>query len=420
MLICLQCSNAFVFSQEVTFSMQADMRGKRLSSNVHISKDHNILKSACIFGANNSGKTCLIRVLRTVRDVIMGLPVGISPNLYTTDPVVAISCIFLSNGNEWEYAFKYDTKKREFVYESLVKITYDAYHNGKSTSYFCRDFATADFTCRDDKLRPTLPLLGKSAILIHLIDTATLPYLKEAKDALLHFAESLVIIDMNNIPLQKTIEMLKKHDPAQEEIVKIIKDADLDLDDIRYVDTKQVQVKALQTHPVEDPTEDVLAMKIKQNVEDSLRLTSVYKGHPVPSLFYDSTGTKKMTALAGYIVDALRKGQTLVVDELDSSLHFKLTRAIVALFNNELNTKAQLVFTAHDVSLMDCKKLFRKEQIWFVHKEKDGACVYPLSCFTAEDGVRGTSDIIEKYKRGVLGALPSPDLFDVLLHGTGS
>ena len=77
-------------------------------------------------------------------------------------------------------------------------------------------------------------------------------------------------------------------------------------------------------------------------------------------MFYDSTGTKKISALASYIMDALRKGQTLVVDELDSSIHFKLTRAIVSLFNNELNENAQLIFTTHDVSLMDCKKTIQK------------------------------------------------------------
>lgn len=114
-------------------------------------------------------------------------------------------------------------------------------------------------------------------------------------------------------------------------------------------------------------------------------------------------------------MDALRKGQTLVVDELDSSIHFKLTRAIVSLFNNELNENAQLIFTTHDVSLMDCKKLFRKEQIWFVYKDKDGAILYPLSIFTAEQGVRDTTDIIEKYKKGVLSALPNPDLLQTLM-----
>ena len=88
------------------------------------------------------------------------------------------------------------------------------------------------------------------------------------------------------------------------------------------------------------------------------------------------------------------------MDELDSSIHFKLTRAIVAMFNNELNTSAQMIFTVHDINLMDCKKMFRKEQIWFVHKDDTGIYVYSLAEFTAQQGVRDTTDIMEKYRKG--------------------
>lgn len=148
---------------------------------------------------------------------------------------------------------------------------------------------------------------------------------------------------------------------------------------------------------------------------DKIRLVSTYKGVPVPSLLFDSTGTKKMAALASYVIDALEDGRILVIDELDSSLHFKLTRAIVSMFNNELNNDSQLIFTVHDINLMDCKRLFRKEQIWFVDKDDAGVYVYSLADFTAEDGVRDTSDIIEKYRRGAFAALPEPELINTLL-----
>ena len=105
----------------------------------------------------------------------------------------------------------------------------------------------------------------------------------------------------------------------------------------------------------------------------------------------------------------------MVIDELDNSLHFKLTRAIVALFNNELNTEAQLICTVHDVSLLDCQNLFRKDQIWVAHKDRDNAYLYSLTEFTSEkDGVRGVSDLIDRYRMGVFGALPEPDLFKTL------
>lgn len=69
---------------------------------------------------------------------------------------------------------------------------------------------------------------------------------------------------------------------------------------------------------------------------------------------------------------------------------------------------------------MDCKRLFRKEQIWFVDKDKNGVYVYSLADFTAENGVRDTSDIIEKYRKGAFAALPEPDLINSLLSIKGN
>ena len=91
-------------------------------------------------------------------------------------------------------------------------------------------------------------------------------------------------------------------------------------------------------HGDEKPDEKVL--DIPENIMDQIRLVSTYKGVHVPSMMFDSTGTKKIAAIASYVIEALEQGRILVVDELDSSIHFKLTRAIVAMFNNELNTSA--------------------------------------------------------------------------------
>jgi AAA15 family ATPase/GTPase len=71
---------------------------------------------------------------------------------------------------------------------------------------------------------------------------------------------------------------------------------------------------------------------------------SVYRGISVPSVLFDSVGSKKIEAFVGYIIEALKNGKILIIDELDSSLHFKLTRAIVAMFNNDSNNRAQLIF----------------------------------------------------------------------------
>lgn len=411
MLVSLKFNNAYIFSKETNFSLKADMRNKRLSSNVIETSVDSVLKSACIYGSNNSGKTCLVRIIRAVWSVILSQPDDVIPNLFSNNSVVSISCVFIQDEKEWEYSFSLDTKTMEFIFERFARIDYDQYRNAKEIVYFERDFINQKFYTKDVSLQPSIQLMGRKNILIHVVDVATLPYLKEARNVLMNFANRIVIVDMNNIPLDNTIMMLKNHNSLQKDIVSFIKNADLDLEDFKY-EENNLPFKL----PEQKPSEDVIAMQIKQSFEDTLRLTSVYKGVPLPSLLFDSTGTKKIAALASYVVSALKNGLILVVDELDSSIHFKLTRSIVSMFNNELNDKAQLIFTAHDVSLMDCKKLFRKEQIWFVHKDEDGVYLYSLADFTAKDGVRDTTDIIEKYNRGVLGAIPDPDMIETLLQ----
>lgn len=411
MLVSLKFNNAYIFSQETSFSLKADMRNKRLSSNVIETSVDSVLKSACIYGSNNSGKTCLVRIIRALWSVILSQPGDVTPNLFSNNSVVSISCVFIQDEKEWEYSFSLDTKTMEFIFERFTRIDYDQYRNSKEIVYFERDFINQKFYTKDASLQPSIHLMGRKNILIHVVDVATLPYLEEARNVLMNFANKIVIVDMNNIPLDNTIMMLKNHDSLQKDIVSFIKNADLDLEDFKY-EEKNLPFNL----PEQKPSEDVIAMQIKQSFEDTLRLTSVYKGVPLPSLLFDSTGTKKIAALASYVVSALKNGLILVVDELDSSIHFKLTRSIVSMFNNELNDKAQLIFTAHDVSLMDCKKLFRKEQIWFVHKDEEGVYLYSLADFTAKDGVRDTTDIVEKYNRGVLGAIPDPDMIETLLQ----
>ena len=55
-----------------------------------------------------------------------------------------------------------------------------------------------------------------------------------------------------------------------------------------------------------------------------------------------------------------------------------------------------------------------------MHKDKEGVYVYSLADFTAQQGVRDTTDIMEKYRKGVLGALPDPDLINSLLNIKGN
>ena len=60
----------------------------------------------------------------------------------------------------------------------------------------------------------------------------------------------------------------------------------------------------------------------------------------------------------------------MVIDELNIKLHPLLLKFVIDLFKNE-NSKAQLIYTTHDTTLLD-KKFFRRDQVWFVEKDDYG------------------------------------------------
>lgn len=416
MIIEIRAKNVFSFAEQVALSMKADMRNKKFATNVHRENNFNILKVAGIYGPNNAGKTCLVRCIRAIQNVLLDKKSTAMANIFTNDPIYELGVTFLADGKEFSYDFKYNTSKKEYLYERFSQIFKDQYGNEREEIWLLKDNEKQEYSCIDEDMLAMMSLVAQNNILIYLVDAGKFRKLAEMKKILLNFASKIDIINMNNIPIKKTIELMKNENGLQEKIVSFIKNADLYMENFEYVDMDDIKVNLERSE--ERPEEKVL--DIPDKIMDQIRLVSTYKGVQVPSMLFDSTGTKKIAALASYIIEGIEQGRILVVDELDSSIHFKLTRAIVAMFNNELNRDAQLIFTVHDINLMDCKKMLRKEQIWFVHKDEEGVYVYSLADFTAQEGIRDTTDIMEKYRKGVLGALPDPELIYFLLDLKGN
>lgn len=416
MLLSLKVNNCLIYNSEVEFSMRANMHYKRFPNNVANVNSVNVLKTAVLIGPNNSGKTNLVRIIETLKEIMLGRGAVLSGNLFSANPFVEASISFLEGGAENLFEVKYDASKSEYVYERFAQIERDEYKNLKTTDLLLRDSLNKKYFSADEGLASVMKVAAKTNILIHLVDTEEFPSLKKIKELMIAFASKIDVVDMNNIPIKKTIDMLKASDEVHQKIANFVLNADLYLDDYKYLGDDEFKI-VLKKKSVGDEKPQENALSVVAPLTEMLHLASVYKGVVVPSMLFDSTGTKKMAALASYVIEALENGRILVIDELDNSLHFRLTRAIIALFNNELNMDAQLIATVHDVSLLDCQTLFRKEQIWFTHKDRENAYLYSLAEFTTEKtGVRETSDLIEKYRKGVFGALPEPELFQSLLE----
>ena len=416
MLLSLKVNNCLIYNSEVEFSLRANMHYKRFPNNVAIVGKINALKTAVLIGPNNSGKTNFVRIIATIKKIMLGKDAVLNGNLFSNNPMVEASISFLEGGAENLFEIKYDASKKEYVYERFAQIERDDYKNVKTTDLLIRDSLNKKYYSEDEGLAAAMKVAARNNILIYLVDTEEFSSLKKIKELMTAFASKIDVVDMNNIPIKKTIDMLKASDEVHKKIANFVLNADLYLDDYKYLSDDEIK-NVLKAQNIGDAKPQENALSAVAPLTEMLHLASVYKGVMVPSMLFDSTGTKKIAALASYVIEALENGRILVIDELDNSLHFRLTRAIIALFNNELNRNAQLIATVHDVSLLDCQTLFRKEQIWFTHKDRENAYLYSLAEFTAEKtGVRETSDLIEKYRKGMFGALPEPKLFQSLLE----
>ena len=120
----------------------------------------------------------------------------------------------------------------------------------------------------------------------------------------------------------------------------------------------------------------------------------------------ESGGTQLYFAYCPAIFRALKKGKTVVIDEIDNGLHPMLVRSLVNLFNDHSTNPngAQLIFNTHDIELLDLD-LLRRDQIYFVEKNnKTGESeLYALSDFSP----RKTDKIQKGYMLGRYGAVPN-------------
>lgn len=253
--------------------MKADMRNEKFEANVHKENNFNVLKTVGIYGPNNVGKTCLIKCIRAIKRVLLNKKNGLTPNIFTESDVCELGVTFMLSGRKFSYDFKYDAEKE--------------------VCWLKKDTISERYECIDEAVQTMIPVVSKNNLLCYVIDTSKFEHIREMKQILVRFAEKIDIINMNNIPMQHTIELIKNKNQLQQKVVEFIKNADLYMDNFEYVDMDKIQLKTGEHD--EKPEEKVL--DIPENIIDQIRLVSTYKGVHVSSMLFDSTGTKKIAAM---------------------------------------------------------------------------------------------------------------------------
>ena len=150
-----------------------------------------------------------------------------------------------------------------------------------------------------------------------------------------------------------------------------------------------------------------LTLSVEDVVQEQLKITTFHKSAPnVPFDFFteESAGTIKLFYIMLTILDIVKRGKILLIDEIGESLHTDIIEYIFNLFN--AGNKAQLICTTHNTSFLNLKK-FRKDQIYFVNKNDDSSTdLYSLYDYS---DFRDTMDLEKAYLQGRFDAIPYVD-----------
>jgi len=121
----------------------------------------------------------------------------------------------------------------------------------------------------------------------------------------------------------------------------------------------------------------------------------------------ESMGTQKLYFISSIIIQTLKNGGTLFIDEFNNSFHVMLSRALIEIFKDtSINEKnAQLIFTTHDSSILG-NNLFRRDQIWFTEKDQYGATTLFSMAEFKNKKLRFDTPLDKWYLSGRFGGLP--------------
>ena len=140
-----------------------------------------------------------------------------------------------------------------------------------------------------------------------------------------------------------------------------------------------------------------------------LRLVHRGEGEPITfDLEDESAGTQTWFRLIGPAVATLRFGRVLLLDEIDASLHPRLSARLIETFQDpETNTRgAQLVFTSHDTSLLNS---LNRDEVWLTEKAPDATTRLVGLAEFGGDRVRRSLNLETAYLQGRFGAIPEVD-----------
>lgn len=371
-----------------------------------------LLRSAVLYGPNASGKSTLIKALDFMQDCVLlsqkesqageeidTVPFKLHAASRLEDSEFEIA--FVEQGVRYEYGFR--CNRERFSEEWLW-----AYPQGRAQKWFHRAFDPAtgkdsykfsSLFAGDRKRQAWKDLTRANALFLSTAIQLNNEQLKPVFDWFQHRLR--VIQSAHDLNAGYTVGRCKVAADKQK-VIEFMNSADLSLTDIRLKETPlsaDLLPKDLPKHVKDD-----LLKKMGGQPFTSVKFvhSDAQTGEPIEfSQDEESDGTRALFAFAGPWLDVTENERVLVVDELDTSLHPLLVQHLVKLLHHT-GTRAQLIFTTHDTTLLS-QKLLRRDQVWFMEKDASRATrLYPLSEFSPRE-----NEAVERgYLNGRYGGIP--------------
>ena len=417
MIVQYTVGNFRSFNDKKTLNFEANGISE-LKSNVFSAGKYKLLRSVVVYGANSSGKSNLIKALKTMKEVVLTSvklndsdKLDYSPFLLSTESEkepTFFEVVFLQDDFCYKYGFEYNQNEitKEWLFHKkgtkLEKPLFLRTLEGIAVADEFKEGIGKEVLTNDNRLFISLVAQLGGIISKKIIDW---------------FNRYNVISGLDNKDYnQFTTEMLHKKLDGFEESLSLLKTLKLGFKDIKTTES------AFNLGRIQKDLPSEINANLQKELAGKTRisLNTIHNkydksGEVISTQEFDkdemeSEGTKKLIDLSGPIFDTLIFGKLLIVDELDAKLHPLITVHLINLFNNPKTNpnNAQLLFATHDTNLLSTD-IFRRDQIWFTQKdEKEATDLYSLYDFNLSDGskVRNDANMEKNYIRGRYGAIP--------------
>ena len=423
MLLQVSVENFMSFKEKAVISLEPS-KDKEHPENIYKKGDNKGLKVLATYGANASGKTNFFRAITITLIMIrssntrqVNEPLPITPFKFSPDSVGKPSKFefqFIAKDNK-KYVYGFTADSRMIYEEYLYR-----YSSRRPTKVFERKSdGTYEFTAREKNV--LLPLTQWNTPNKFFIATATMWNAQSTKIPLEWLSGGIdTYTDLSGLTQDAVLGY--QGDKAEDYIhftEKIMGEADINISKI------DVKLKKVPINPnlmslipgliingqlIQPQEQTQLEVKTYHEVTDG---KGSKKEQYILQLSEESVGTQLLFSFSPLLKKALDEGKTIMIDEIDKSLHPSVVKYIVNLFRNkEINkTGAQLIVTTHDTSLLSLDT-FRRDQIYFVDKNRETAIsrIYAMD----EYPVRKGENIEKGYLLGRYGAVPEIQGGDII------